>query len=214
MKNPKNLIQIIKKIAELNKNISFLKFNLNLFLNKQCLCYNGNNFNLQLSSNMKTNSIKQISKKQETKLKLNPLSIMKYFVVNKKQDSNLWIQKLTYFTWKEVILKYNTFLFKEKFEAWKYGPVLRRCYYFFKEFENDNNYDDGDLPKFFNTKGIKDISDAEKKKVIRILESTYDKFCQLGTWKIVQESHDMAWKKASTTTDLVIKKEYIKEDSN
>ena len=43
--------------------------------------------------------------------------------------SNLKLQKLLYFAWKDYYKKYRRYLFNENFEAWQFGPVVRNVYY-------------------------------------------------------------------------------------
>ena len=47
----------------------------------------------------------------------------------KSPISNLKLQKLLYFAWKNYYKKYRNYLFNENFEAWQFGPVVRNVYY-------------------------------------------------------------------------------------
>lgn len=132
---------------------------------------------------------------------------MNYFIVSKKQNSNLWLQKLMYFAYKEALLNHNTLLFKEEFEAWKYGPVLTECYFIFKEYLHDGDYDDSfqDLKNFFQKKLTeKKLSPLHDSKIISILDKTFLKNSKFNTGKIVEESHDKFWFKAQNSRNLVI----------
>lgn len=43
--------------------------------------------------------------------------------------TNLKLQKVLYFTWKDYFRENRQHLFEEPFEAWKYGPVVPSVYY-------------------------------------------------------------------------------------
>ena len=53
------------------------------------------------------------------------------------------LQKLIYFIFRDYAKKTKTALFKEKFETWKYGPVIPSIYHYFKkvDFYKDENDD-------------------------------------------------------------------------
>lgn len=56
--------------------------------------------------------------------------------INEKEreyPTNLKLQKMLYFIYAIYYYKTNKKLFIENFEAWKYGPVIRELYEFFKE---------------------------------------------------------------------------------
>ena len=46
-----------------------------------------------------------------------------------KTISNLKLQKILYFAWKDFYKATGEYLFKEEFEAWKFGPVVSEVYY-------------------------------------------------------------------------------------
>ena len=94
-------------------------------------------------------------------LNIEPLSLAKYFY-EKEITSHLFIQKLIYFTFLKG-LKNNLLLFSEKFQAWKYGPVLRSI---FDEMTNCSDLD----AMFYQ------IPSLRRKEVIDILESIYQKY--------------------------------------
>mgnify|MGYP003207661723 CR=1 FL=1 len=51
-------------------------------------------------------------------------------IENKLWITNLQLQKILYFTWIDYYKKGNGRLFEDKkFEAWKYGPVVKEVYY-------------------------------------------------------------------------------------
>ena len=44
------------------------------------------------------------------------------------------LQRLLYLTYKEFYKRTNTLLFDEKFEVWKYGPVVRSVKDYYREY--------------------------------------------------------------------------------
>ncbi|MFD1674943.1 Panacea domain-containing protein [Alicyclobacillus fodiniaquatilis] len=55
----------------------------------------------------------------------------------KKPVTQMKLQKLLYFIYREFYKKTDKRLFNERFEAWKYGPVLPSIYHEFKQFGAD-----------------------------------------------------------------------------
>ena len=76
---------------------------------------------------------------------------------------------------------YPKYLFPEKFEAWRYGPVIRDIY-----FKNKNNeYDDFDKFDYSNL-------DSE---VLEYLDDLFVQLNDINDFSLVQRSHlDKAWK--------------------
>lgn len=68
------------------------------------------------------------------------LTIARYIInyCNEKgyEITNLKLQKLLYFVQAVFLSLLNKPCFKEKIEAWKFGPVVREAYYEFKEYGN------------------------------------------------------------------------------
>jgi len=60
-------------------------------------------------------------------LNINPLSVAKFFYEKGIEDYAL-IQDFLYLAYLEVLKKENKVLFKERFQAWEDGPVLKSVY--------------------------------------------------------------------------------------
>jgi len=45
------------------------------------------------------------------------------------------LQKLIYFLYALYLYKYESFLFSERFEVWRYGPVISEIFQYFKQYE-------------------------------------------------------------------------------
>lgn len=59
----------------------------------------------------------------------------------KKENINLSpmkLQKILYYIYKEYLTRYGTPLFSDRFEAWRYGPVIRSVYDEFKHYGADS----------------------------------------------------------------------------
>lgn len=121
-------------------------------------------------------------KEQMKQLNINPLAIARFFY-EKEIYSHLFIQKLIYFSFLES-LKNNLLLFPEKFQAWKYGPVLRSVF----EGMTNNNLD---LDIVFAQ-----FPRVQKKEVISLLEKTYQNYGHYDVWDLVRESHYGPWERA------------------
>lgn len=78
------------------------------------------------------------------------LNVANTFLARAKQDNvdvtPMKLQRLIYIFYKEYLKKTNEKLFEEKFEVWKYGPVLSDVYYAFQKYRanaiDDFYYDD------------------------------------------------------------------------
>jgi len=114
-------------------------------------------------------------------LNLQPLTIAKYFY-QKGVNSHLVIQKLIYFSFLEG-LRNDWLLFPEKFQAWKYGPVLRSVF--------DNMTGASDLDTTFAK-----VVNLRRKNVVFILEKIYQTYCHYDVWDLVEKSHNGPWTKA------------------
>ena len=60
----------------------------------------------------------------------NALYVAKYILQNSTKGlSNLELQKTLYFSEINYIKKYKKHLINDDFEAWQFGPVVRKVYY-------------------------------------------------------------------------------------
>lgn len=66
-------------------------------------------------------------KKVEKSIEVTPVDIAKYILTQKDFDQ-LQIQKLIYLVYYEYSKSHDVEIFKDKFEAWKYGPVIPSLY--------------------------------------------------------------------------------------
>ena len=120
-------------------------------------------------------------------LNIKPLSIAKFFY-KKGITSHLFTQKLIYFAFIEG-LKNNLLFFSERFQAWKYGPVLTSV---FEEMTYCENIDD-----MFSKVPI-----LRQEKVKVILEKIYRDYRKWNVWDLVDESHKGPWAKTRGNLSL------------
>lgn len=66
--------------------------------------------------------------------------IIQYCNKNKLRITNLQLQKILYFVQAEFLYKYNYECFKEKIEAWNFGPVVPIIYHRYKMFASMSLY--------------------------------------------------------------------------
>lgn len=81
---------------------------------------------------------------------------------------------------------YPKYLFKENFEAWQYGPVLRSIY-------RDNKYDKGKIEEAeeWTVNGEKDQA------IFDLIDQVVKQTDEMGDFTLVERSHeDKAWKVA------------------
>lgn len=123
--------------------------------------------------------------------------------------SNLKLQKLLYFAHGLALAKYGTPLIKgEKFEAWKYGPVLESLYHNLKVFGPSMiGPNDGFVAQW---KPLPDDAENERKA----LASTLAQLGSLSGGKLINISHDPRgpWHAVfnATTKNITIEDDRIK----
>lgn len=125
------------------------------------------------------------------------------------QMNNLKLQKVLYFVQAEFLVRTNGMkpCFKDKIEAWDFGPVVPVVYHLYSFWGNMQ------IP-YFGYEGVDDIP-MEEKKVIRDVVDFCDKYSGTELLKIVQ--NQSPWKCAygrgkhtEVTNDSIY--EYFKEE--
>ncbi|MFZ2823043.1 MAG: type II toxin-antitoxin system antitoxin SocA domain-containing protein [Lactococcus raffinolactis] len=127
-------------------------------------------------------------------------TIINYSKENKKQITNLQLQKFLYYIQREYININNQLLFEEEFCAWNYGPVI---YPVWKEYAKNSRYPIMDIESGST------IQDIDKKIVI---ECQTEKLLQENIWDLVDKTHEeFPWKTAKDNDEDIIKNEYLFE---
>ena len=100
----------------------------------------------------------------------------RYMEENHVRIDEMKLHKLMYFAQRESFVQTDMPLFKEQFEAWKYGPVLReiRAHYKMYDFIDYNNED-----------------------LAPIMDKVFYEYSHTMSWSLSMISHgEEAWKKA------------------
>ena len=106
-----------------------------------------------------------------------------YYEKNGKHMDEMKMHKLMYFAQRESLMYNKEPLFDATFYGWKYGPVLKEVR---NQFKKDLNLEE--LTKLKDS-----VSDNTKK----ILESVFDRYGSLSSWKLSALSHEeFSWKMA------------------
>ena len=109
------------------------------------------------------------------------LDIAKYVVTKCKRDgkpiSNLQLQKILYYIQRDY-LRSGSIAFQDSIEAWRFGPVVPKVYYYF--------CGAGSMPliPLVEFEGST-ISDYDKMRIDRIVEEKR----KLSAWSMVYETH-------------------------
>ena len=110
-------------------------------------------------------------------------------ITNDKPVNHTKLQKIMYFCYGQYLVKYNTILTDETFQAWKYGCVIPSVYDFYKtrndflDFATNNK----------NEKRIIHSSDNAYAKVA----NTIKQYCNISANKLTKLNHhkEGAWSK-------------------
>lgn len=114
-------------------------------------------------------------------------SIVSYLINNHKITEPVKLQKILYFLYLDYLKQYDEKLFEDKFEAWVYGPVLRRVYYHLRYVGvNFDEYENFDENKYTCTK----IIPLEDKKIIKFIDDKIEKYKNKNTFVLVEEAHN------------------------
>lgn len=125
--------------------------------------------------------------KMDLSAKYSAMDIAGYFLVrgldNNYQLSNLQVQKILYYIQRDFLKNDNRALFSDDFEAWQFGPVIRKVYNNFCGF--------GAMSIYYIPDQIPELSSLEKKKIDKIVD---EKRC-LPAWELVKDTHkkNKAW---------------------
>lgn len=133
-------------------------------------------------------------------------SIIIFSNKNNISIDNLRLQKLLYFIEKEYIAQTDSLLFKEEFEAFRYGPVIKSIW------------------RKYSTYGAKEIKLNQTEVSVSLLnayfiESKVLSYSKFSTWSLVEKSHkDKVWNDAKNKYNKIINNEelieFVRENEN
>lgn len=129
---------------------------------------------------------------REVKKKFNNdilLSITKYIVEKYKITQPVKLQKMLYFLYLDYLKQTGEKLFDDDFEAWIYGPVLPKVFYYIKNYGFNFEIEEG--TNFF------EISDLSDNKTRKFIDKNIKKYLQLSSFDLVEMAHETEpWKNA------------------
>ncbi|MEY8495777.1 type II toxin-antitoxin system antitoxin SocA domain-containing protein [Lachnospiraceae bacterium 29-91] len=120
------------------------------------------------------------------------------------------LQKLTYLVFKKYYQDTQTILFPERFEVWKYGPVVRSIYNEFKKYGGNVIREYGkDLDG-----SILIVNEVASPQFKNALDTIWKKYGEYGGIPLSEMTHRQgtAWYKAVQRKDLYLSNEDIKEE--
>lgn len=144
------------------------------------------------------------------------LNVANTFIDRAKQDdiniTPMKLQRLIYIFYKEYLKKTNKKLFAEKFEVWKYGPVLSDVYYAFQKYRanaiNDFYYDNN---RHYTT--VKLIPGTAFYSVFNAVWNKYSHYS--GTFlSDLMHQENTAWFKADKRNDNYLDDKEIFQEEN
>ncbi|MDP4117655.1 MAG: DUF4065 domain-containing protein [Bacillota bacterium] len=121
------------------------------------------------------------------------------------------LQKLIYLVYREYLKRTGNPLFSERFEAWKYGPVLSCVYNCFKHYCASPilNYYIGEegKAKVYDLRGNSAFS--------QVINQIWDRYKDEGAIQLSSKTHQAgsAWDKANLKGELFLNDEDIKSES-
>lgn len=115
------------------------------------------------------------------------------------------LQKLVYIVYKEYLKKTNKSLFSERFEVWKYGPVISSMYDIFKKNKSNAIKEFG--AETDGTVWVVDMSSSGNFRIV--LDDVWDKYKYIDGIRLSEMTHrkDTAWRKA-----LMAGKPFLSDD--
>lgn len=105
---------------------------------------------------------------------------MRYQKEYGKRIDEMKLHKLLYFAQRESLVQLNTPLFSEKFQAWKYGPVLVPVRHLYKDEQLDTP-----------------LAEDTIKKYSKIFEKVFSQYMVKDSWSLSTLTHgEYSWKHA------------------
>lgn len=131
-------------------------------------------------------------------------------IMNARKISPMKLQKLLYFLYRDYLKLTGDPLFSERFEAWKYGPVLSSIYQEFK------NYRDRDIKNYYlDEEGkafkINEGSNEAFKKILNDVWETYGNYTGIELSNLTHQP-ETAWHKAWINNSCFLSDEDIKNE--
>jgi uncharacterized phage-associated protein len=130
---------------------------------------------------------------QQESIMLNCLDVARYFIAKAYEDgrettiTNMKVQKLLYYSQSLHLALFDSCLFPEPIQAWRYGPVCPPAYHFYSQFEAEQ------LPIPQNDLILKSLTEETQ----QVLEEVWDYFGINHAYILSDMTHlEFPWKKA------------------
>lgn len=128
------------------------------------------------------------------------LDAAKYVITKCTNDReailNLQLQKILYYMQKAYINKFRSLLFRDKIEAWKYGPSIPSVYFKYATRVCEPIYEE--------YAGIEEQLDFSLAEIL-VLDKVIEEKRKLNAWELVEMTHkEKAWVDAYTSFNKVI----------
>lgn len=108
--------------------------------------------------------------------------VKRYFEDMKEQISEMKLHKLLYFTQRESFIQLGEPIFNDKFQAWRYGPVMVQVRDLFKSGQLNLIPPDEELESYRN-----------------VFDVVMNEYAPMDTWTLSDMTHaETSWKKART----------------
>lgn len=134
------------------------------------------------------------------------LDVANTFLKQAQEDnidiSPMKLQKLIYILYKTYLKENRKKLFLDRFEVWKYGPVISDVYQVFKKYRANKITDFYKLPDgSYNTVMINSNSTFD-----RTFQAVWNKYCRIDGIYLSQLTHqkDTAWSKADKRNEMYL----------
>ena len=120
------------------------------------------------------------------------------------------LQKLIYFIYREYLKLTNESLFPEKFEVWKYGPVIESVYYKFKKYGSNAIRDYGRD----ENRRISVVNEDTSNDFVKAFSTVWDKYKEYDGAYLSMLTHESgtAWRIAYDKGEMFLDDDDIKNE--
>lgn len=146
-----------------------------------------------------------------------PMDVAK-LILSRCQCTQLQLQKMVYFFWCKYMKLYDSYVFEEDFEAWKYGPVIDTLYQQFKGYK-DKKIKIDDKYTFSLELYSRIVKIPEYDKILAVLDETIKEYGKCSASQLVNKAHikdgpwDLVYNSGEGQGDIIPKSlisEYVK----
>ena len=139
-------------------------------------------------------------------------SILRRAFTEKIDITPMKLQKMIYFVYRDYLKKTNQSLFDERFETWKYGPVLPSVYEKFKKYRANAIRDyatEGD------GKTVLAVNEKNSPIFRQIIDSIWEQYKNYDGIYLSSLTHrnGSAWSEAADRRDMYLSDEDIKKEA-